>query len=362
MNQRQWRRNVSIASIGAGIAIVAAAQYFDIPTMLRTQVAGQQPCIRNSSSEGPADQANCPPHASPAMLFLSSSPSSSPKISPSPLPPCADGKDNDGSGFADKKDPSCYEGFDLNKTYFPRNTEGPKPACADNKDNDGDRRKDKQDPGCFNLAQEQELAAEFPNVKSADNATKFISDLLANGEYLPWRDTELGEPGCADGKDNDGDDLIDDNDPGCENPKTGRYNPFESETGEGECDDTVDNDGDGFIDTADPGCYDNGNKLTGTFNNNENEIGGIACSDGVDNDGDKRVDINDPGCHRGGVLKFPFIGLPSPYNPRDTNEGGEAACADGKDNDGDRLTDEADPGCHLGGRLNWAYLPRRNRE
>lgn len=82
---------------------------------------------------------------------------------------------------------------------------------------------------------------------------------------------------CADGLDNDGDGLIDLQDPGCANgTDTDERNA---------CADTVDNDGDGLVDLADPGCTD------ATDNNELN-----ACGDGADNDGDGAVDMADSGC------------------------------------------------------------------
>ncbi|MFB5601048.1 MAG: LamG-like jellyroll fold domain-containing protein, partial [Nitrososphaeraceae archaeon] len=95
---------------------------------------------------------------------------------------------------------------------------------------------------------------------------------------------------CTDGIDNDGDGLIDINDPDCQSPEN--------------CTDGIDNDGDGLIDINDPDCQ-------------SPEV----CDDGIDNDGDGLIDINDPDCQ-------------SPEN-----------CTDGIDNDGDGLIDGADPDC-----------------
>jgi formylglycine-generating enzyme required for sulfatase activity len=53
-------------------------------------------------------------------------------------------------------------------------------------------------------------------------------------------------PACDDGVDNDGDGLVDLNDPGCPASGATPENP--------PCDDGVDNDGDGFVDFADPQC------------------------------------------------------------------------------------------------------------
>ncbi len=77
---------------------------------------------------------------------------------------------------------------------------------------------------------------------------------------------------CTDGEDNDGDELVDSDDPDCvsfvENEEVNR----------GSCSDRVDNDADGLIDKDDPGC--------------EGEI----CDDDIDNDLDEVVDDDDSDC------------------------------------------------------------------
>ena len=80
------------------------------------------------------------------------------------------------------------------------------------------------------------------------------------------------------------------------------------------CSDGSDNDGDGLVDTNDPGCHTD-DILTNPYNpNDDNESNVVAaCSDGSDNDGDGLVDTNDPGCHTDDVLT-------NPYNPNDNNE------------------------------------------
>ena len=84
---------------------------------------------------------------------------------------------------------------------------------------------------------------------------------------------EGAAPQCSDGVDNDGDGLIDAADPGCHtdgNPNNpASYDPTDTsevdarrggETGgRPECSDNRDNDGDGLIDERDPGCHTDGN-------------------------------------------------------------------------------------------------------
>jgi len=129
---------------------------------------------------------------------------------------------------------------------------------------------------------------------------------------------------CADGIDNDGDNLTDyPADPGCGSPNDAIENPL--------CEDGIDNDGDGLKDALDPGCGGQG------WRNSENP----ACADGIDNDGDGHTDsfpgnpAGDTACH----------------DATEQSEGPD--CSDGIDNDGDGLVDySTDPGCQT--NLEWA--------
>lgn len=129
--------------------------------------------------------------------------------------------------------------------------------------------------------------------------------------------------GCADGIDNDGDGLVDAQDPQCLSLNS-------SEDGQGvtraifsACNDGVDNDGDGRTDADDPGCI---------FSGDQSEQGAVklpACSDGIDNDGDGLVDAADGECP----------------DPSHNNEAALPQCSDGVDNDGDGLTDGEEGAC-----------------
>lgn len=71
--------------------------------------------------------------------------------------------------------------------------------------------------------------------------------------------------------------------------------------GSPQCSDTTDNDGDGLIDTNDPGCHWDGDATNPASyapddDNEANVAGPSQCSDGVDNDGDGLVDLSDPEC------------------------------------------------------------------
>jgi hypothetical protein len=131
---------------------------------------------------------------------------------------------------------------------------------------------------------------------------------------------------CADGIDNDGDNLVDHPaDPGCTSPDD---NDETSPVPE-QCRDGLDNDQDGKIDHPDdPGCS------SPTDNDETDPTAPTACSDGVDNDLDGKIDFpDDPGCN----------------NAADNDETDPitpTACSDGVDNDLDGKIDfPDDPGC-----------------
>lgn len=108
-----------------------------------------------------------------------------------------------------------------------------------------------------------------------------------------------------------------------------------------ECNDEDDNDGDGLIDLEDPGCGGDPD------NDDENP----QCADGIDNDGDGLIDINDAGC--GG-------------DPSDDDERPECSDKKDNDNDGkidgadsDCSNDDdnnEEPGVPGGKRAYWANI------
>lgn len=89
------------------------------------------------------------------------------------------------------------------------------------------------------------------------------------------------------------------------------------------CNDGIDNDGNGLIDAEDPSCYAPWMEEGETFQDAE-------CADGEDNDGDGLIDAQDPKC------------LWRNYGAED---GSDNSCSDGIDNDGDGLIDDDDPKC-----------------
>jgi len=89
-----------------------------------------------------------------------------------------------------------------------------------------------------------------------------------------------------------------------------------------------DDDGDGLVDSNDPGCTTQG---LSTLDRSERDPS-LPCDDGVDNDGDTLADNQDPGC----------------FSPTDTSESQDGyLCDNGVDDDvpADGLVDMADPGC-----------------
>lgn len=246
--------------------------------------------------------------------------------------------------------PQCVDGFRFVECPYPHQPgcfiqERCAEQCADGVDNDGDGVADRLDISCHSLET-------FRGKMWASRQAFYDAVTQDQASYQPERTTEVGGPGCADGKDNDQDKLIDDADPGCSVPA---YDPFESESGESECSDGLNNDKDrgNLIDAADPGCHEGGH-LDNPYRAGEDEIGGIECSDGANNDPfqDDRIDRADAGCHYGGI---PWAW----YQARDQSETGEATCADGRDNDRDGVADDQDTNCHIAGWLRAPYMPRR---
>jgi hypothetical protein len=103
--------------------------------------------------------------------------------------------------------------------------------------------------------------------------------------------------------------------------------------GGAQCDNGIDDDGDGVIDDQDPGCHSDGNAgnpNSYVASDNDESNGGSAGTGGSGNNGGNNGNNNN-------------------------GNGGETQCADGRDNDGDGLVDEDDPGCHEGNNINNPY-------
>lgn len=135
--------------------------------------------------------------------------------------------------------------------------------------------------------------------------TTWAADLSAyRDQILPV----IAVPACSDGVDDDGDGLVDGDDPGCADPE----DAFER-SDLLPCDDGSDDDGDGAHDfPADPGCA-----------TPQSPTEAPACSDGVDNDGDGKIDFDGGAWAHGGTP----LGEPDPFcsGPTGPREG-KAGC------------------------------------
>jgi subtilisin-like proprotein convertase family protein len=154
----------------------------------------------------------------------------------------------------------------------------------------------------------------------------------------------VAETLCGDGTDDDGDGLIDCEDPDCAS------DPRCEGLLESDCSNGTDDDGDGLIDCADDDCDARG----------PCEASETTCTDNIDNDGDGSTDCNDPSCQNDEACE----GIESVCDDTIDNDGdgetdcadpdcsvhvfcqAESSCLDGQDDDGDGLTDCADDDCH----------------
>jgi hypothetical protein len=132
----------------------------------------------------------------------------------------------------------------------PDSRPAPVSDCHDGRDNDGDGLVDAaQDPDCAHGGMEAGPAA--PSATTTTTTTTTTAPLPPPPPPPPSQ--------CSDGRDNDGDGLIDRADPGCAAGGTeGGAQPVS------QCRDGRDNDGDGLIDRpADPGCDADGTEAGG---------------------------------------------------------------------------------------------------
>jgi glutamine amidotransferase-like uncharacterized protein len=162
-------------------------------------------------------------------------------------------------------------------------------------------------PGIISFNYGQGRVALFgphPEIEEDDNrdGTNFADELSDGPDGSDWpliwttvdwilKDPISQPPGtqlkqCSDGIDNDGDLLVDLNDPGCDSPS----DDDETDPTPNQCEDGIDNDFDNLTDFPnDPGC-------SSPTDDDETDTTPTQCSDGLDNDGDLLIDLNDPGC------------------------------------------------------------------
>jgi len=229
-------------------------------------------------------------------------------------------------------------------------------------------------------------------LEKCDGIDNNCNGQIDEGFLLGRESTASATNDCGDGIDNDGDGLIDDNDPQCQAGYCDAYYPPGCTPGPGveccatrsynrctadgsgvectpvpdallkkpkpekaptpgdlyntSCHDSVDNDCDGLVDFADPACQ------------RTDEAG--LCN-GLDDDNDGQIDEDFPGkgdpctvgvgfCERTGIIVCKKDGtgtecnvIPGPKSAENTP--GTGKCVDGIDNDCDGLVDLADPGC-----------------
>src|SRR5206468_4913032 len=120
---------------------------------------------------------------------------------------CADGIDNDGDGVIDAADPGCHTDGNAGNpgSYNPGGTSETNAQCSDGRDNDGDGLIDAADPGCHTDGNANNPSSYNPGDNDETNSGSGNKGTNGGGS----------NPACSDGKDNDGDGLIDANDPGC---------------------------------------------------------------------------------------------------------------------------------------------------
>jgi hypothetical protein len=249
-------------------------------------------------------------------------------------PQCSDNQDNDHDGQIDYNDPGCYTNGSYNpndndeRNFMSSSSSSHGPACSDGRDNDNDNKVDHNDPGCYTNGQ----------YNPHDNNEQDGGQCYGHGCSSS---SSSYRAQCSDGRDNDGDYRADAQDPGCY--VNGQYNPHdnnEQDSGQcygygcsssssssyrAQCSDGRDNDGDNRADAQDPGCYTSDNRYDPN-DNNESDHGschgygcssssssnyGGQCADGRDNDWDGRIDRQDPSCYMHGY-----------YNPHGSEHGG----------------------------------------
>jgi hypothetical protein len=134
---------------------------------------------------------------------------------------------------------------------------------------------------------------------------------------------------CVDGDDNDGDGLIDCEDPDCEG--IGCCGLSGPEDNDEACSDGCDNDGNGYLDCADFSCSKSTTVTACKSEIQTDENTPLTCSDGLDNDWNGYFDCSDFSCMESEEVTF--------------CEGNDKSCSDGIDNDGNGFIDCKDYGC-----------------
>ena len=276
---------------------------------------------------------------------------------------CSDGLDNDGDGLVDTEDTGCESSGDDQEYNAPM-------QCSDGLDNDGDGSVDTADPDCE--GPEDNLEGSEPILAWNGNGVPYaVGDLVTyqgnvyrctwahtsapNWDpihaWYAWEESAETPPAtqCSDGVDNDGDGLVDMDDPGCE-----------SETDDNEYDCTSDGDcSDGLFCNGQETCS-GGACQAGTAVNCEDGVSCTvdSCNEATDSCDNLPTDaLCDDGLFCNGAETCDATadcqaGVEPCVSPMICNEESDVceespvyACSDGIDNDGDGLVDMDDPHC-----------------
>lgn len=302
---------------------------------------------------------------------------------------CEDGKDNDGDGLIDEKDPNCHIGGDLNNEYVPKHfseSENPiDPMGIEGIDlvssvivpisspiktetlltsritNSGNQGTGQGFTVLFTISEARDgnsdnniyLTTIIDSISSKESRNASVKySFLKVGNYFIRA--------CADKNSSSDEGVIteafEDNNCGGWTNFTAT-NTLPDSGNRPECSDEKDNDGDGLIDIEDPSCHLGGD-LNKEYlpNYNSESRTSVECSDTIDNDGDGLIDELDPACHYKGDINEKYL----PYYNSESQV--SYACNDTIDNDGDNLIDELDPNCHEDGDLTKEYRPTHNSE
>jgi hypothetical protein len=149
-------------------------------------------------------------------------------------------------------------------------------------------------------------------------------------------------PSCADGLDNDGDGLVDADDPQCFGGGS-REDGVLALGAVGVCSNGLDDDGDGLVDADDDGCR------SGADDDEGRPGPALPCENALDDDGDGLVDADDTECGSGATEVGTAVADDEPW--------ALPACANGEDDDRDGLVDANDPDCYGPATGNEATFP-----
>ena len=286
---------------------------------------------------------------------------------------CENGLDDDGDELVDAADPDCRfgdpaeedgeqlrlaagcaspgsQGAPWAETSCARGADGalataplsPRelPRCANSRDDDGDGLVDAEDPGCAGPLDQDEVES-----TEAAPCLDWSKDAAVCVYAGASQDAPGGPAACEDGLDNDGDGLVDADDPGCFAALLAPDGLVADSEWDGRlisaCADGVPNPvpehlagryeaPPGAWDATSPGCFDERDAVEAARRPEPD------CSNGLDDDGDGHIDGADPGC----------------FGPGDDDEDDGTvlpSCGDGLDNDGDGLIDADDPQCTSSG-------------